>query len=64
MDDRTRSAVRRGVGVAAVALPLALVVAVLSWRGTADPANGLALAALGVGLLAFGRWVRRTGWTR
>ena len=56
------SELRRGAGVALVAVPLAAAVGVLAWRGVAAPLNWLSLLALGVGLMAFGQWVRRGGW--
>lgn len=52
-------AARQSVGTAAVVVPLIACVAVLAWRGVADPVDGVALGALGVGLLVLARvWPR------
>jgi len=53
-----RSARGRALRLLAVAVPLVVCVAVLSWRGVADPWGGIALGGLGFGLLALRRWVR------
>jgi len=50
---------RRIVGALAIAVPLAVCVGLLAWRGIADPMDGVALGALGVGVLLVAGEFRR-----